>query len=331
MLYTDPVYGQVNIKEPIILDLIHSPYLQRLKGVDQAGYSSAFYPHYKNNRFSHSVGVYLLLKKFNASLEEQVAGLIHDISHSSFSHSIDYILNTGSQADQSHQDKIFKKFVLGTDIPDIIKKHRLPINLIFDDKNFPLKETNLPDLCADRIDYSFRDAVLSHSYTKKYTCQLLSRLTVHKSRWIFTDLKSGLAYARFFKNLNANNWASLTTAAMFKTVGDCLNYALKKNYLTTKDLYKTDDFVIDIIKKKSSSDPKLKHLFNRMNNQFPYKNDSQNYEEKIICKSRAVDPLVKYQDKVMRLSRACPRWKTILKKESRPKEYFLRFTDRQTK
>jgi hypothetical protein len=327
MQYKDAVYDQVKISEPVVLDLIKSPYLQRLKGVNQAGYAPAFYPRYKNNRFSHSVGVYLLLKKFNASLEEQVAGLIHDVSHSSFSHAIDYILKTGSQAKQSHQDSIFKKFISDTDIPTILKKHQLDPNFIFDDKNFHLKETNLPSLCADRIDYSFRDAILSNSFTKKYVNQLLSHLIIDNRRWVFDNLQSGLKFARFFKKLNTTHWASLTTAAMFKTVGDCLGYALKNNYLTPKDLYKTDDFIISIIKKKIPADPQLKHLFNRMSNKVPYKNDPQNFEEKIVCKSRAVDPLVKHQNKTKPLSQAYPQWKSILQKESQPKEYFLKFED----
>jgi len=35
MLYTDPIYGDVEIQEPVILELINSPAIQRLQGIEQ--------------------------------------------------------------------------------------------------------------------------------------------------------------------------------------------------------------------------------------------------------------------------------------------------------
>ena len=55
--------------------------------------------------------MYALLKKFGASTEEQIAGLIHDVSHSAFSHCIDYVLDEGSEKTHNHQDRIFATFV----------------------------------------------------------------------------------------------------------------------------------------------------------------------------------------------------------------------------
>ena len=43
MEYTDRIYGKVNIEEPVILELINSPALQRLKGIDQSGYFLYFW------------------------------------------------------------------------------------------------------------------------------------------------------------------------------------------------------------------------------------------------------------------------------------------------
>ena len=49
MEYTDAIYEKVNIEEAVILELINSPSLQRLKGIDQMGYFLYFwFPDAKN-------------------------------------------------------------------------------------------------------------------------------------------------------------------------------------------------------------------------------------------------------------------------------------------
>jgi len=160
MKYTDRVYGDFEIEEPVILELINSKTLQRLKGIDQSGYFEPYFPGTAHSRFEHSIGVYLLLKMYGASLEEQIAGLIHDISHSAFSHCIDYVLDAGSEKEQTHQDNVFDEFVRKSEVPGIFKKSNLDLEYILNDKNFPLKEKDLPNLCADRIDYSLRTAIV---------------------------------------------------------------------------------------------------------------------------------------------------------------------------
>ena len=151
MKYIDRVYGNFEIKEPVILELINSKTIQRLKDIDQAGYFEPHFPGTAHSRFEHSIGVYLLLKMYKAPIEEQIAGIIHDVSHSAFSHCIDYVLGAGSGKEHNHKDNIFDKFVRKSEIPEILKKHNLDLKYILDDENFPLKEKDLPDLCATEL------------------------------------------------------------------------------------------------------------------------------------------------------------------------------------
>ena len=62
MLYSDRVYGKVEISEPVILELISCPAMQRLKKIDQAGYFHPYFPGTQHTRYEHSLGVYILLK-----------------------------------------------------------------------------------------------------------------------------------------------------------------------------------------------------------------------------------------------------------------------------
>jgi len=272
MKYIDRVYGKFEINEPVILELIESKHLQRLKEIDQAGYRllwvkpNAETGEYDHSRFAHSLGVYLLLKKFNAPLEEQIAGLIHDVSHSVFSHCIDYVLEAGSEKEHNHQDNVFENFVKNTEIPQILTKYGFDLDYIIDDSHFPLKEKNLPDLCADRIDYSLKTAVIFNELNAKDKEYLLDNLIVETNNWVFKNFESAKKYADLFLRLNTNYYAGLPSAIMFRTVGDCLRYALEKGYISEDDLYTTDRLVINKIQSFLDKDERLNLLFSRMNN-----------------------------------------------------------------
>ena len=323
MKYTDRVYGSFEITEPVILELINSSTLQRLKEIDQVGYFEPHFPGTAHSRFEHSVGVYLLLKKHEASIEEQIAGLIHDVSHSAFSHCIDYVLDAGSEKEHNHQDNVFDDYVRKSEIPEILKKHNFDLEYILDDKNFPLKENNLPDLCADRIDYSLRTAtVFKEVESGKF---FINNLTAKDGKWIFKDFESAKKYAELFLKLNTDYYAGLPSAVMFQTVRDCLRYALSKGYISETDLYATDKIVLAKIEPHINSDPKLNLLFKRMNNKIGFRNDPINYDGKVFCKSRVVDPFCWHNGEVKRVSEIEPSWVDIIKQESKPKEYFLKF------
>jgi HD superfamily phosphohydrolase len=327
MNYRDRIYGQTEIKEPVILDLINSPVLQRLKEIDQAGYFEPYHPGSKHSRFEHSVGVYLLLRKFGASLKEQIAGLIHDVSHSAFSHAIDYALSEGSEKEQSHQDNYFEEYVLNSTIPRILEKYEINVDHILDKNNFPLLETQLPDLCADRIDYSLRGLLVYGIVQEDKIKDILSNLIIENKAWVFRDLDSAYEYAKLFKDLNEDYYSGLETAVMFRRVGDYLKYALGKNYACREDLYTTDKEVIDKINQNLESDGKLKNLWDRMNNSRGYENNTDDYDAKVYCKSRVIDPFCRHKGEIKRVSAVKLNWKGIVEKESRPKVYFLKFND----
>lgn len=323
MKYADRVYGENEITESVILELINSPSFQRLKEIDQIGYFEPFFPGTTHSRFEHSIGVYLLLKRYGASVEEQIAGLIHDVSHSAFSHCIDYVLDVGSQKEHSHQDNVFGDFVRKSEIPEILDRYNIDLEYILDDKNFSLKEKDLPDLCADRIDYSFRTAIVFGDLINVNI--FLDNLFVENKRWVFKDFEVGKKYAKLFLKLNTDYYASLKSAVMFRTVGDYLRYAISKKYISESDLYTTDKFVLAKIEPYLRTDSELNLLFKRMNNRTGFKNDPDNYDCHVFCKSRIVDPFCYNNGEIHKISEIEPNWGKIVEQELKPKEYFLKF------
>ena len=330
MQYEDVIYGKVEISEPIVLELLNSPSMIRLKKIDQMGYLYPFFPGTGHSRYEHSVGVYLLLKKFDAPFIEQVAGLLHDISHSVFSHCTEYVFDQESQKEQSYQDDIFDDYLMRTEIPAVLEKFNLDVEYILDDRNFPLKENSLPDICADRIDYALRDVWHFRKYASQYSEKIsgiLADLSVADGRWIFQNYQSARNFAELFFHVNKYYYSGIQSATMFRTTGDYLKYALKMGYIATADLFLTDDVVLSKINQHIKDDDELAKLSARMNNQVPVENDPDDFEARVICKSRVIDPLCISEGIAKRVSEVDEAWKTVIEQEMKPKEYFLRFLD----
>lgn len=324
MNHKDIIYGQVSITNPIALEIIESPSFQRLKDVDMGGYFEVFYPGSSHSRFDHSIWVYILLNKYGASTEEQIAGLIHDISHGAFSHCLDYVFAEWSQREQTHQDSIFEDFIKMTDIPKILEKHNMDIDFVLDDKNFPLKETLLPDLCADRIDYILRWAIHYDKKDNKEISDILSHLLVRNNTWVFGNANSAKEFAKLFKKINDIYYSDISTAIMFQTTSDFLKHAVKKSYIIREDLYTTDKIVLAKIMPHIQDDKHLSLLRERMNNKTNITNNPTNFDVQVFCKNRIVDPLFVEWNDILRVSDISTEWKEIVE-NAQPKEYFLKF------
>jgi uncharacterized protein len=357
MIYRHCVYGKVNITEPVILDLIKLKEIQRLKHIEQGGYTP-LYNNIRNlpirfiahKRFEHSMGVFILLKKFNAPLEEQIAGLIHDISHGVFSHSVDYLFGRGNT--QDHSDRIFNKFFGQSNIPKILQKYNFKPSRFLNKKNFPILEKDLPDLCADRIDYILMLALIFKEGTKIEVNNFLNNLLIINKHWVFKNYLIAKKFAKMFRKINRIQLSDVKSAAMHHTIANLLKYAIEQKYINKKDIFTTDNQVIGKIKKHLGKDKILKELFIRFSGKMEYKNDPQDYDYLAFCKSRVVDPLCIYQgkrkgvdpvfchrsgkmqksgfafcsslDKIKRISEIDKKWKTIIKNELKPKKYYLK-------
>ncbi len=151
-------YGPIEVEEPVLIELIDSPIFQRLKHIHQYGVS--FYTTHPEeyNRYDHSIGVFALLRAKGASLEEQIAGLLHDVSHTAFSHVGDWVFGKENQ-EKAYQDNIHLTFLASSGLGEILKRHHFSIEqMLPKEELYPALENNLPNLCADRIDYNIQGA-----------------------------------------------------------------------------------------------------------------------------------------------------------------------------
>lgn len=92
-VFRDAVHNYIHVDQPLILDLINSHEMQRLRRIKQLGGTHQVYQSAEHSRFCHSLGVYFIARKmiFNSAigaylndydkLTVMCAALLHDIGH----------------------------------------------------------------------------------------------------------------------------------------------------------------------------------------------------------------------------------------------------------
>jgi HD superfamily phosphohydrolase len=296
MRYEDKVYGRIDIDEPVIIDLINTKSMQRLKGINQYGSWVITNPEFDTTRFEHSVGVYILLKRFNASLEEQIAGLLHDVSHTAFSHVLDYMYNRSEEQDTA--DRLYKRFVMNSEIPAVLEKHGVDVNRIIDG-NFKIMKTGIPDICADNLDYFLRDGLIFNRVDKNKINRILNSLIAYENELVFTDKEAARYLAENFIEMNKIFWANPLQSALFKLLSDAIGIAISKKIIEEDDIFLTDNELYEKLRQSNNSEvtDKLDMLHN-----IKLEENKEKYDMHIKPKIRYTDPKVLIDGRVVRLS-----------------------------
>lgn len=310
LLITNPLYGRVRITEPVLIDLLKSPALHRLKYIQQSG---AWQFHDTTDlafsRHIHSVGVMLLLRRFGASVEEQIAGLLHDISHTAFSHVADFVFN--SHLEHDYQDRKLEKAFELQGLNKILLTHRINPAYILNHDHFPLLEQDLPDLCADRIDYTLQDPAGKRLGFKTQR-QILSQLTVHNKRFVFKNKKAAQQFARLNLTLNKKRWCNPLEIALYELLARAIKVALQKQIIYKRDLFTTDKVVTK--KLRHSKDTEITMLLNLLKTlriRVVQKTDADIFSR---SKPRAVDPPFLSNGRLLKLSSVDTPYNRAMKK-----------------
>lgn len=196
----DSIYGTMKV-EPLELDLMETLEMQRLNGIKQLGLSYLVFPGANHTRIEHSLGTGHLAKRISDVLtlekpEKDLlvsAGLLHDVGHGPFSHTLETTLEQA--IGMNHMD-LTKKIITGEEdniskeereafphvprVHEVLKEHDVKpdevANLIstphpshsttlhmdkgqefFNEKGYLTQLINSP-IDIDQIDYLLRDA-----------------------------------------------------------------------------------------------------------------------------------------------------------------------------
>lgn len=178
-VFRDPVHSYIHVQHQVILDLINSAEVQRLRRIKQLGTSSFTFHGAEHSRFAHSLGVYEISRRIcdifqrnyskkqlgedgwddDERLITLCAALLHDIGHGPYSHTFEHIFQTNHE-----------QFTI-----DIITSPKTEVHQILSriSSDFPEKVASVitktypnpqvvqmisSQIDADRMDYLLRDA-----------------------------------------------------------------------------------------------------------------------------------------------------------------------------
>ncbi len=306
---SDAIYGNFEITEPVILELLECPSISRIKKVSQYGIPDEYYELINFSRFEHSLGVMLLLRKLNAPLEEQIAGLLHDVSHFAFSHIADWVFADGGThgSVEDFHDRGHEVFIENTELPALLKRHGFDINKICDESNFPLLNNEIPDVCADRFDYAVQE--IYRFLEPKSTAKCVASVVNHNNSIVFKDQKSALRFAKLFLRLQKEHWGHSNTTARYSYFSSALKRALKLNIIVKEDFYLTDDHIMARI--LNAHDPEIDNILSLLRDKKFYQNLKKSGQI-IHKKFRYVDPLFLSDNNTLRLSEVDSEFKEII-------------------
>lgn len=300
----ETMYGNTTIHEPALLELIRSQPFERLKKIRQYGVTWFIRDEYEYTRYEHSLGVFYLVKKYGAPLDEQVAALLHDVSHTAFSHVGDYLYGH-IREERVMQDDMHEEYLAESGLIAILKKHNLAHAITEEaKKKQPCLEQDKPNICADRLEYVLNGAHIEGLFSEEDITNILQHVHFKNGDWYFDDVAIAKKYAQASIALPEMRWGACWHAYVYNCMAKALVQGVKLGLITFNEIrFSTDDAIWNKI--QASTDPEIKrqlHLLKNWQTAFRIVPSEDKAANHIIGKFTGQDPWVMTETGLKRLS-----------------------------
>lgn len=184
----DAIHGYIHVDLKIIWDLINAKEFQRLRRIHQLGGVYEVYHNAEHSRFSHSLGVYEIVRRMVYEVEDihralseyekvvvMIAALLHDVGHLAFSHALEEV------CDIKHETFSMRIITQESDIHEILMRadkglaNAVASVIAYKHPNEILNQMISGQLDADRMDYLLRDAYFTGTSYGKFDLERILR------------------------------------------------------------------------------------------------------------------------------------------------------------
>lgn len=246
IIIKDPLYKQIFV-EPEHKKYLDSKQFQRLRYIKQTTFVDLVYPNANHTRFSHSLGVYHLMKKVINNKLMKIspknkdlllkAALMHDIGHGPFSH---------------FWEQLFPHFNHEKSSREILKKMELEEVADLLDGKHPLYYLISSTIDVDKLDYMARDSYFSGvSYGVAEVDFIIDHMYVKDGKLVIKP--SALSSVEDLITQRVN---------LFKTVY-FHKFAIESDFLFKKIFQRVQELLKN--GKEINVNPNLKAFFNKTN------------------------------------------------------------------
>lgn len=287
MKYIDKIYGEHEFSG-VIEEIIQTNIFRRLKKIHQGGSIFLVNPQINHTRFEHSIGVMLIIKKLGGSIEEQIAGLLHDISHTAFSHLIDYVLDVEGE---DYHERRYVDVLKDNELNAVFEKYQLKGTVFIDIEKFKLLEYPLPYLSADRIDYTLRDMFQIGKVSLKEISWFINGLDSFDNRIVLKSKAYGEWFQEKYNFLTTEYFEGEENIEINVIMTNIIKYCLGNGVIQEKDFFEDDFSLIDKINQKYN----LMQWIDKIRG-------GELENNKLMTKKRIVDPEIIVNDQILPLS-----------------------------
>ncbi|WP_195987612.1 HD domain-containing protein [Clostridium sp. D53t1_180928_C8] len=297
MKIIDTIYGEFNI-ESIFEELISTKEVQRLKNIHQGGASYLVNPKWNVTRYEHSIGTMIFIRSMGGSIEEQIAGLLHDISHTAFSHVVDFALKNN---DEDYHEKIYDTIINRSEIPKILKKNGYDYkDILFNEEKWTILEKSAPKLCADRIDYTLRDMYHYGYITKEEIDKFLKSLEVIDGEIVINSIEAAEWFVKTYYKEVIGFFMNPLNVYAYDKLSKAIKLSLDLNEIILDDLMKEDKYVYKLLEQSKSEE--VHKLVSSLNYDVKLVESKLDYDIYQKQKLRIIDPTIKIGDSLCKIS-----------------------------
>ena len=292
---------------------IELPIMQRLSGIGLlcgTDWTSLYKNRFFYSRLDHSVGVALIIWNFTKDKTQAIAGLLHDVSTTVFSHVSDF--RKGDALTQTSTEEPTTKMILSDSaLCKLLESDGIEPKDVVDYHIYPIADNEIPSLSADRLEYMYPSGLaLDGSWTfeeiaKTYNDLIILKNEENKEELGFKTIEMAELYCKKFcmighiLQLNENKLClQLLSQIMSKAVE--LDVLQEEDFMTLSESKIIEKIEYFISKKTLSlEEQKFATMYNTFRKMTKVEHTNQKLpEDKYFCvslkvKQRYINPLVK--------------------------------------
>lgn len=292
---------------------IELPIMQRLSGIGLlcgTDWTSLYKNRFFYSRLDHSVGVALIIWNFTKDKTQTIAGFLHDVSTTVFSHVSDF--RKGDALTQTSTEEPTTKMILSDSaLCKLLESDGIEPKDVVDYHIYPIADNEIPSLSADRLEYMYPSGLaLDGSWTfeeiaKTYNDLIILKNEENKEELGFKTIEMAELYCKKFcmighiLQLNENKLSlQLLSQIMSKAVE--LDVLQEEDFMTlseSKIIEKIESFISK--KTLSLEEQKFVTMYNTFRKMTKVEHTNQKLpEDEYFCvslkvKQRYINPLVK--------------------------------------